>query len=100
MASDYQNAHAKYRKLAAEHSPDKAKAMNEIRNIERQAAREGTILSAEYKGDEIKVTTKPTSSKKSLQEEYIRKFPEAAVVNVGGKEQTLREYHTKRLLNK
>jgi hypothetical protein len=100
MPTDYENAHSKYRKLAAERSPDKAKAMSEIRQIERQAAKEGKILSAVYKGDKIETQVTETTSKKSLQEEYCRKFSDKAVVNVGGKPQTLREFHTKRLLTR
>ena len=107
MASDYEKAHAKYRELvkAAQNGDrqahaDKAKAMNEIRAIEREAARAGTILSATYNGDKITATSTSAPSKRSLQEEYVRKFDEDKTVTLNGKEQTLREYHSKRLLGR
>lgn len=105
MPSEYETAHAKYRELAkkaaegnAEAKRDKAKVMNEIRAIERDAAKAGTILSAQYKADKVVVQTRKTHSKRSLQEEYVRKFDPEMTVNIGGKEQTLQEYHTDRLL--
>ena len=112
MPSEYEKAHATYRALAKaaasgdkQAHADKAKAMNEIRNIEREAARAGTVLSATYApGDKVVVRSERTDGKRSLQEEYVRKFdPEVTVMlpdAAGGepKEQTLREFHTKRLL--
>jgi hypothetical protein len=100
MSAEYQKAHQAYRKAVAENPKDKAKAMNEIRNIERANAREGKILSAIYRGDTVVVETKDAPSKRDLQGEYIRKFDAAKTVPIGGKEQTLREYHTKRLLKR
>lgn len=99
MPTEYEKAHEAYRKTTPL-SQDRIKAMNEIRHIERQAAREGTILSATYKGEQIVTQQRSAPSKRSLQEEYCRKFKDDAVVNVGGKDQTLRQYHTKRLLGK
>lgn len=105
--SDYEKAHATYRalaKAAAGGDPkareDKSKAMGEIIAIERDAARAGTILSATYRGDRIDVQTETCSSKKSLQEEYVRRFDGEKKVNVGGKEQTLQEYHSRRLVGR
>jgi hypothetical protein len=107
MATEYETAHAKYRELVKKAAggdavamADKAKAMNVIRDIEREAARAGTILSAIYKPDKIVTESKSVDTKKSLQEEYIRNFDKETTVQIGGKEQTLREYHSKRLLGK
>lgn len=112
MSTEYIKAHQKYRALVkaaaggdAVARADKSKAMNEIRAIEREAARAGTILSATYApGDKVDVQTRQTDSKRSLQEEYVRKFDGDTVVSVPerpgqeAKEQTLREFHRKRLL--
>lgn len=107
MPTEYEKAHATYRELVkkaasgdAVAKSEKAKVMNDIRAIERDAARAGTVLSASYQGDQIKTQSQTVRSKRSMQEEYVHKFDGEAVVNVGGKEQTLREYHSKRLLGK
>lgn len=113
MATEYETAHKKYRDLVkaaaagdATAKNDKAKAMNEIRNIEREAARAGTILSAVYRGEKVETRAEQASSKRSLQEEYVRKFDEKVTVSIPDKageepkEQTLREFHRKRLLGK
>lgn len=111
--SDYEKAHATYRELVKKANAgdrqafaDKAKAMGEIRAIERDAARAGTILSATYHGDKVVTQTRNTDTKRSLQEEYVRKFDgERTVMIADGpgtepKEQTLQEFHRKRLLKK
>jgi homoserine trans-succinylase len=118
--SDYIKAQEKYHALAKaaangdkQAHADKAKAMNEIRAIEREAARSGTILKAVRRGDKFVVQQEQTDSKRSLQEEYIRKFdnevtamlPDLDVKDVDPKkrplkEQTLREFNRKRLLGK
>ena len=105
MPTEYEKAHAQYRTLAKaalggdkQAHADKAKVMNDIRSIERESARAGTVLSAKYAGDRVVVNEKKVASKRSLQEEYIRKFDSEKTVNLNGKEQTLQEYHTKRLL--
>lgn len=114
MPSEYETAHAKYRELAKKAAngdkqamTDKAKAMNDIRGIEREAARAGTILSAAYTaGDKVVVSSQQTDSKRSLQEEYVRKFDAEVTALLpekpGGepKEQTLRDFHRRRLLGK
>jgi hypothetical protein len=107
MPSEYEKAHETYRALVkaaqsgnAQAFKDKAKAMNEIRGIEREAARAGTVLNATYSGDKVKVDTTDVPSKRSLQEEYVRKFDPQVTVEIGGKEQTLQQYHSKRLLGK
>lgn len=89
----------KYRDLAAKARAgdktafeDKAKAMADVRAIERESNRNGLVLS----GGQV-VGTAPT--KRSMQEEYVRKFSDAPVM-LNGKETTLREYHSKRLLGK
>ncbi len=107
MPSEYEIAHTKYRALAVkalEGDPvakkDKSKVMLEIVGIEREAARDGTILNAVYRGDKVVVESQNVPSKKSLQEEYIRKFDGEKTVTINGKEQTLQQYHSKRLLGK
>ena len=121
MASEYESAHAKYRELAKlaasgdsaearKAKNDKAKVMNDIRAIEREAARAGSKLSAVYRADgKIDVSSKDMPTKRELQGEYIRKFsagdggpePEVKGLEWQGKPvKTLSEYHSKRLLGK
>ncbi len=113
MPSEYETAHQKYRELAkaaaggdSKAKADKAKVMNDIRVIEREAARGGTILSATYAPDRVVTKQTNTHSKRSLQEEYIRKFDGETTVMVADKpgaeprEQTLQELHRKRLFGK
>lgn len=116
MPSEYEKAHAKYRELAkaatggdAQAHKDKAKAMQEIRAIEREAARAGTVLNAKYQGDKLVVKTEQADSRRSLQEEYVRKFDDKkkVMLPVDPREpegerraQTLREFHRRRLLSK
>lgn len=92
---------------------DKAKAMNDIRSIEREAAGAGKILA---RAGAIAPRTSPTekrrpvsasgvvretSTKRSLQEEYVRRFDDKKMVDLGdGKPTTLREFHSKRLLGR
>lgn len=105
--NQYQKLHQDYRVLAAKAAEgdkaaksDKARVMNEIRAIEQESARDGRILNAQYRGDTVAVEVKETHTKRSLQEEYVRSFDDEKTVMIGGKEQTLREYHSKRLLGK
>jgi hypothetical protein len=107
MSVAYQKAYEKYRTLAKAASggdkqafADKAKAMQDIRNIERDSARNGKVLNAVYKGDQVVVETTDAPTKRSLQEEYIRKFDKEKRVLIDGKEQSLQEYHSKRLLGR
>jgi hypothetical protein len=107
MAKEIEKAYADYQALAKKAAngdlqakQDKAKAMGEIRQIEREAARAGTILKTKLVGDRVVATEEQTSSKRSLQEEYVRKFDDKAKVRIGGREQTLAQYHRARLLNK
>lgn len=103
--TEYEKAHTTYRELAKkavagdkQAHADKARAMNEIRAIEREAARSGEVLTATYKGDRVAVDVKRGDTKRSLQEEYVRKYDNDAVVTLGGKEQTLQQFHRQRLL--
>jgi hypothetical protein len=112
MSAEYKKAHEAYLKAAeAARGGDKdafkakAKIVNEIRQMERLANREGRPLNAVYRDAntvEVQVGNAPT--KRSLQEEYVRKFEnrgaggEEPIVSVGGKNQKLSEYHRKRLL--
>jgi L-lactate utilization protein LutC len=97
MASTYEKAYSAYAELAAkaaEGDPaarkDKVKAMAEVRGLERQAAREGVILSGGKKLGEAR-------SKRSLQEEYINKFDNERPVKISEKETTMRAWHKQRL---
>lgn len=107
MSSNYQKLHEQYRALAKaagkgdeNAKADKAKVMNDIRAIEREAARAGTILTAVYNGNKVEVEKVDTDSKRDLQKEYIRKFDAEKKAIIDGKEQTLQEFHRKRLLGK
>lgn len=79
---------------------DKAKIANEIRQMERESARSGVVLSAVYRGDKVIVETRDAPSKRSLQEEYCRKFDGEKQVEINGKPTTLRKYHEDRLLRR
>lgn len=105
MSKAYEKAHLSYRELAkkaaggdSQAKSAKAKVMEEIRGMEREAARAGTTLTAVYQGEKVKVSAEHGDSKRSLQQEYVRKFDGEKKVNVGGKEQTLQQYHRGRLL--
>lgn len=111
MPSDYEKAHANYRALVKAAAAgdkqafaDKAKAMSEIRQIEREAARAGTILSATYgPGDKVNVKTAKTTPKDELHGDYIRKFDKDKAVMLPDRpgepprETNLQEYHSRRL---
>jgi hypothetical protein len=107
MASDYEKAHAKYRELAtkamqgdAQAHKDKAAAMQEVRNIERQSARSGVVLSLVRTGAGFQEQRKEVDTKRELQEQYVRKFDDKNVVKIDGKETTLRAWNSKRVLGK
>lgn len=72
---------------------DKAKIVGEIRQMERDAAKQGTIIeNGKHLGE--------TETKRSLQEQYVRKFDNERPVNINGKETTMQAYHRDRLLKK
>lgn len=103
----YEKAHAAYRGFQASGArADKVKASNEIRQIEREAARAGKVLSATYHGDRVAVSAKDAPPKRELQGEYVRRFDDSIKVKLADKageeprEQTLREFHKRRLLGK
>lgn len=103
MSAEYKKAHERYRQAVAQQAkPERAKIMNEIRQIERDSAREGKVLSATYKGDQVVVSVTDAPTKRSLQEEYVRKFDDKVKIPlIEGKDpQTLREYHSQRLLRR
>jgi hypothetical protein len=80
---------------------DKAKIMNEIRHVERSEAKAGRVLSRNVTLDgRVEVGAVEVDSKRSLQEEYVRKFDDEKIVKLGGAETTMRKYHAKRLLKK
>lgn len=100
MNKSYHDEVKRYRELAARAAEgdaqarkDKAKAMNTLRAMEREAAREGQVWSLG-----VKVAEGPT--KRSLQEDYIRRHDDKRVVEINGVRQTLREFHSRRLLGK
>jgi len=106
MATEYEQAHENYRKLVKAAAggdkkafEEKAKAMGAIREIERNSARAGTILSATYKGEKIETSKEQTESKKSLQEEYCRRFDDKVKVQISEDVPavTLRQHHKQRL---
>jgi len=107
MASDYENVHAEYRKLAkaaaggdTEALKQKAGVMQHIRQIERESARAGTVLNAVYEKDRIKVDKTQVRSKRSMQEEYIGKFDgeKQVVVDDNTGPETLQNFHRRRLI--
>jgi hypothetical protein len=106
MAS-YQQLHEQYNSLLAKSREGdkaafkaKAEVMNEIRNVERESARAGKVISYAHdpKTGKGAVIEKRTTSKRSLQEEYIRKFDDKKVVKIDGKETTLQDWHRSRLI--
>lgn len=105
---NYAQAYAKYKELDTasrggntEARKEKQRVMQDIRVMERESARAGTLL------DGGKVVSR-SDSKRSLQEEYVRRFDDKAEVQVSvGKDDTkkefkgtLRQYHAKRLLKR
>jgi hypothetical protein len=107
MSAEYKKLHESYRNLAAKAKAGdkdahaaKAVVMNEIRQAERESARAGKVISAQYQADSVVISTEETSSKRSLQEEYIRKFDDERPVTINGQEQTLRQFHRRRLLGR
>jgi CTP-dependent riboflavin kinase len=105
--SDYEKATTEYRKLAkaalegdkVAHK-EKAQAMLAIRKIEREAARAGTLLSIENRGDRVVAKEQATSSKRSMQEEYVRKFDDKTEQTINGEKTTIAGWHRKRLLGR
>lgn len=85
---------------------DKVKASLEMRQIEREAARAGKVLHVTNQGDRVVVHAKEVPTKRELQGEYVRKFDDEIKVKLADRvgdeprEQTLREFHRKRLLGK
>ena len=83
---------------------DKAKQRVELKQMEREAARDGVVLEpaadkqGRYTGT---VSAEETETKRSLQQEMVRKFDREAVVKFktpqGEYEGDLRTYHEKRL---
>jgi hypothetical protein len=66
--------------------------------------RNGQNPTVTYRGDEVEVKIAKTPTKRSLQESYVRDFDNKMLVKIGPrgsdpKEQTLRQYHAKRVLN-
>lgn len=112
MASEFEKPYEKavqaYRQAQASgNRADKVKASLEMREIERAANRDGKPLLTEQRGDRLIVRTQENvPTKRELQGEYIRKFDEEKRVRIADrpgeepKEQTLREFHGKRLLGR
>lgn len=89
----YKKTHAAYKALAADPAKraDKVKIHQEVLAMEREAARDGVLLEAGVRVSEGGET------KKSLQQEYCRKFDDEVPVKLNDKETTLRKYHKTRL---
>ncbi len=106
MSKEYEQMHAAY--ADAQKKGDmaqKAKIMGEIRQAERESARKGVVLNPVMKGGKLTVQATETSSKRSLQEEYVRKFDDKIPVPLsnatdGTVTATLRGHHAKRLLKR
>lgn len=90
---------------------DKAKVMQDVRAIEREAARNGQVLARAGAAIPRTVTerrrtikesgvVRQTDSKQSLQEEYCRKFDDKKPVEFNGEKTTMRAFHSKRLLGR
>lgn len=107
MSKEYEKAYREYSALAQKANDssieakdrnqafkDKARAFEQVRGAEREAARQGTILA---KGQVVKENI-PT--KRDLQSEYIRKFDDKTPVVIDGKETTLQAFHRRRLTGK
>lgn len=76
----------------------KAQLRQECREMERESNRDGQIMTATVnRSGRVSVEVKEADSKRDLQGEYLRKFNNEAPVRVGGQDQTLRQYHKKRL---
>ena len=58
------------------------------------------MLSATYQGEKLVTRSDGTHSKRSLQEEYVRKFDGDTEVVVNGEQTTLQKFHAKRLLGR
>lgn len=101
-SSSYAKAHDRYREFAKDPAKrgDKIKAHQEVMAMEREAAAAGVVLCDGKKVSEGHPT------KRSLQEEYVRKFATAQdgqserTVRIGEGETTLSDFHRKRLLGK
>lgn len=103
--ANYQKAHGEYKKLAeaaakgdAKAKEEKAKVFQDVRNMEREAAREGVLLAGGKQ-----VGTAP--SKRELQGEYVRKFDSKSKVMLPDakgevRETTLQDHHKERLGHK
>lgn len=112
MSKELTTAYAKYNELNGKSKAgdkaaqaEKPKLMNEIRNIERQSARDGVVTNPVTRRDATVIETKNTSSRRSLQEEYVRRFDDKVQVKIDQRGAapftgTLREFHSKRLLGR
>ena len=107
MSKEYNEANARYAAMAAKAKggdkdamKEKAIIVSEMRQMERAAARDGRVLNAVNNKGKIEVKTETAESKRSLQEEYVRKFDDKKPVVLEGRQTTLRAYHRERLLAK
>ena len=114
LVSNYAKAAEKYQQLAqraaqgdAQAKADKAKARLEMRQMEREGARNGVILDGgqDTTAQVIRQNGEEPRTKRAMQEEYCRRFDakKEVMVQTGKGEpykSTLREFHSKRLLKK
>lgn len=78
---------------------EKAKIAQDLRSIERAAAKDGKIIARRETpgGGTVGVVAKETETKRDLQWQYCQKFDDEKAVKLGGEETTMRKYHRKRL---
>jgi len=78
---------------------DKVRASLHVQEIESDMRRQGQNPKVTYRGDNVEVKITQSPAKRSMQEAYVRDFDNKTIVKIGDKEQTLRQYHSKRVLN-
>jgi hypothetical protein len=114
VSKEYQKLQQDYAALVAKSKggdlaarADKARVMGEIRQMEREGARKGELLNAVARaGGRIDVEVIETFSKRSQQEEYVRRFDNKVPVEIENRRTgekytgTLQKWHSKRLLGK
>ena len=112
MSKEYTEAYGRYAGLVekskrgdAAAREEKAKVAADLRAMERQANREGRVLTPVNRGgNRIAVETTDAPTRRSLQEEYVRRFKDVPVKfkRRDGREfeGSLRDYHRERLMGR
>lgn len=84
----------------------KAEKMNEIRQVEREESRAGRFHNPLIRQGKLVIVTTETSSRRSLQEEYVRRFDDKVPVKIDRRDGrdpfvgTLQQFHRDRLLKR